>query len=400
MLLAAGCGKDKEQNGLVVSDEVEFGQADYEKIVSANNGLGFKWFSEAQPNKDGNIFISPTSLFMALAMVQNGADGVTKAEIAKVLQTEGMDVNETNQANASLMNLFHSKSDQIQLHVANSIWLNENYHFQTEFAENTKNYFNAEIKEIDIQDAQSPDMINRWVKERTNGKIEEMVDSPLDPDLVSMLINAIYFKGNWKYEFDKSQTEERPFYLEDGTTKNIPLMTLHEKLAYSENEYYQAVSLPYGKKNEMSMEVFLPRENISLDEFKSMLTSENWQKWDSQFQEKEGTLWLPKFKLEYEETLNDILKKLGMTTAFAKGADFSKMIQEDDPLWISRVKQKTYLDVNEKGTEAAAATSVEVVTESFNMEGPFRMEVNRPFFIAIVEHTSETILFMGAISNP
>ena len=243
-------------------------------------------------------------------------------------------------------------------------------------------------------------MINQWVEEKTNGKIEEIVDSPLDPDLVTILINAIYFKGDWKYEFDESQTEDRTFYLKDGTTKDVPLMRLEEKLAYMENEVLQAVSLPYGEENEMSMNVILPKENVDSEEFQTMLTYENWQKWTSEFQVKEGTLLLPKFQLEYEATLNDMLKKLGMTTAFAKGANFGKMIQEADPLWISTVKQKTYLDVNEKGTEAAAATSVEIVTESFNMDGPFRMEVNRPFVIAITENKSDTILFLGEINNP
>ena len=292
--------------------------------------------SEAEPNKDGNIFISPTSLFMALSMVYNGADGVTKDEMAKVLQVEGIDADELNSANASLMNLFHSSSERIQLNIANSIWLNENYHFQDDFAQNNRDYINAEIQEIDIFDSESPKMINQWVKDKTNGKIEEIVDSPLDPDLVTVLINAIYFKGDWKYEFDESQTEDRPFYLRDGTTKDIPLMSLEEKLAYMENETLQAVSLPYGEENEMSMNVILPKENVDLEEFQNMLTYENWQKWTSEFQVKEGTLLLPKFQLEYEATLNDMLKKLGMTTAFAKGANFGKMIQEGDPLWISQ----------------------------------------------------------------
>ena len=398
--MIAGCGKGKDQNGLQISDNVEFGSTDYEKITDSNNGLGFTVLSEAEPNKDGNIFISPTSLFMALSMVYNGADGVTKDEMAKVLQVEGIEADELNQANASLMNLFHSSSEKIQLNIANSIWLNENFHFQDDFAQYNRDYFNAEIQEIDIFDSESPKMINQWVEEKTNGKIEEIVDSPLDPDLVTVLINAIYFKGDWKYEFDESQTEDRTFYLKDGTTKDVPLMRLEEKLAYMENEALQAVSLPYGEENEMSMNVILPKENVDSEEFQNMLTYENWQKWTSEFQVKEGTLLLPKFQLEYEATLNDMLKKLGMTTAFAKGANFGKMIQEGDPLWISQVKQKTYLDVNEKGTEAAAATSVEMVTESFNMEGPFRMEVNRPFVIAITENQSNTILFLGEINNP
>ena len=398
--MIAGCGKGKDQNGLQISENVEFGSTDYEKITDSNNQLGFTMLSEAEPNKDGNIFISPTSLFMALSMVYNGADGVTKDEMAKVLQVEGIEADELNQANASLMNLFHSSSEKIQLNIANSIWLNENFHFQDDFAQYNRDYFNAEIQEIDIFDSESPKMINQWVEEKTNGKIEEIVDSPLDPDLVTVLINAIYFKGDWKYEFDESQTEDRTFYLKDGTTKDVPLMRLEEKLAYMENEALQAVSLPYGEENEMSMNVILPKENVDSEEFQTMLTYENWQKWTSEFQVKEGTLLLPKFQLEYEATLNDMLKKLGMTTAFAKGANFGKMIQEGDPLWISQVKQKTYLDVNEKGTEAAAATSVEMVTESFNMDGPFRMEVNRPFVIAITENRSNTILFLGEINNP
>ncbi|WP_428909886.1 serpin family protein [Niallia sp. Krafla_26] len=397
-LFLVGCGKDENQGNTAISEDVEYGKKDYEKIAEANNALGITWFAEAKPNKAGNIFISPTSLFMALSMVYNGADGTTKEEIEKVLHVEGMESSELNAANASLMNLLHNQSGQIQLNVANSIWLNERYHFQPDFATNNQDYYNAEMEEIDISDPESPKRINNWVKEKTNGKINDLVDSPLDPDLVTMLINAIYFKGDWKYEFDESLTEDRPFYLGDGTTRDTPLMTLNEKIAYMENEDFQAVSLPYGENQEMSMNIFLPKE--SLEEFTRILTAQNWQKWSGEFKAKEGTLLLPKFKLEYEASLKETLQKLGMTTAFSKGANFGKMIQEPDPLWISQVKQKTYIDVNEKGTEAAAATSVDVVTESFDMNGPFYMEVNRPFFIAITENTSNTILFMGAIANP
>lgn len=401
LIFAAGCGKDKEQGTIKTSDGTKSEKGDYKKIVPASNGLGFTWFSEAQPNDEGNIFISPISLFMALSMVFNGSDGGTKEEIARVLQVDGMEAAELNQANASLMNLLHKQSSQVQLNVANSIWLNKNYHFQTDFSKNNKNYFSAKIQEIDILDPQSPKTINRWVKDQTNGKIEEIVESPLDSDLVAILINAIYFKGNWQYEFDPNLTEERPFYLQNGTSKDIPFMSLHEKLAYMENEIFQAVSLPYGKNNhEMSMEIFLPRENIGLEELKKLLTQENWRKWNSQFNEKEGSVLLPKFQLEYEASLKETLKKLGMNTAFEKGANFSKMIQEDDPIWISQVKQKTFLDINEKGTEAAAATSAEMVTESFNTDGPFHMEINRPFVITITENKSQTILFIGAIANP
>lgn len=393
-----GCGTDKH-GSLEISSHVDFGEEDYQKIVSANNQLGMNLLSVVEANEDGNTFISPTSLFMALSMVYNGADGKTKDEIAKVLQVEGIDGAELNQANASLMSLLHSDSKKIQLNVANSVWLNNQFHFQTDFAKKTRDYFNAEIQEMDILDRQSSEMINDWVKQATNRKIEEMVEAPLDPNLVAILLNAIYFKGGWTYEFDKKQTEQRAFHLKDGTTKNLPLMTLNKELAYTENKSFQAVTLPYGD-GEISMNVFLPKENTSLEEFEKSLTNENWKNWMSEFHERKGTIMLPTFQMEYEVKLNETLKKLGMNSAFERDANFTKMITEDKPLWISEVKQKTYLDVNEEGTEAAAVTSVEVVAVSAPADKPFHMEVNRPFFIVITDDETGTILFMGSISNP
>lgn len=218
---------------------------------------------------------------------------------------------------------------------------------------------------------------------------------------MTMLINAIYFKGSWTYEFAEKQTAYKTFHLADGTTKEVPLMRLQEDLAYMENEDFQAVTLPYGDDEEMSMRVFLPRENTNIEDFQKMLTFENWKEWNLEFHKQKGIILLPKFQLEYETSLNEDLKKLGMTTAFNKEeANFSKMIEEDVPLWISQVKQKTFIDVNEEGTEAAAATSVQIVTESATMDRPFHMEVNRPFVIAITDNETDTILFMGVISNP
>jgi serine protease inhibitor len=399
LLVATGCGIGNQQGSLEIASHVDFGKDDYKKIVSYNNQLGLELLSKVESNGDGNSFLSPTSLFMALSMVYNGTDGITKEEIARVLHAEGIDVIELNKANASLMSKLHSNSKQIQLKVANSIWLNEDYHFQTNFAEDNRDYFNAKIQEVDISDSQSTKMINDWVEKSTNNKITDMVESPLDPNLVALLLNAIYFKGKWTHEFDKKQTENRTFYMKDGSTKEVPLMMLNEKLAYWENENFQAVSLPYGEE-EMSMKVFLPKENLSLDKFQTMLTLDNWEKWNSEFQEKEGKVMLPRFKLEYEFLLNDTLKELGMTTAFDTGANFSRMIEENEALSISRVKQKTFIEVNEEGTEAAAATSVEIVKKSASLDKPFHMEINRPFFIVITDNETGTILFLGSISNP
>ena len=386
LLLLAGvltfvvaCGTGDMNSGHDISEKVEFEQDAYQKIATPNNELGFKLLAEVEADENEKTFISPTSLFAALSMVYNGAAGETKEEIAKVLQAEGISVDDLNEANASLLSMLDKDSKQIQLSIANSIWLNEDFHFQKDFADNTKAYFNAEIDEVDVLDNASAKKINDWVKQATNDKIEDMVEEPLDPDLVALLLNAIYFKGDWTYEFDKALTENHPFYLRDGTTKEVPLMNLYEELAYMENDDFQAVALPYGD-GEMSMKVFLPKEDTSLEAFKQTLTSENWAAWETQFTFQEGTVLLPKFQLEYETVLSDSLKKIGMATAFDGRADFAKMIEEKEPLVISEVKQKTFIDVNEEGTEAAAATSVAVELTSAPMETPFYMEVNRPFF--------------------
>ncbi len=400
-ILTAGCGDtDIQDNNSQSFNKVNFGKDDYKKIVSSSNQLGMDLLTIIDADDNGNTFISPTSLFMALSMVYNGADGVTKTEIANVLQAEGIDVDEMNQANASLMSILQSDSEEIQLTIGNSIWLNENYQFQNQFAQDNQDYFNAEIQEIDIFDSTSADTINDWVSESTNNKIEKIVQNPLDSRLVAILINAIYFKGDWQFEFDDKQTEKRTFYLEDGTTKEVQLMTLNEELAYLENENFQAISLPYGD-GEMSMNIFLPREDFALKEFKTILTNDSFKKWKIEFQKQEVSIMLPKFQMEYEVVLNEALEKLGMPSAFyEKDANFSKMVTINDtnPIWISQVKQKTFIDVNEEGTEAAAVTSVEMVKESAS--ATIKMEVNRPFFIAITDEKTDAILFMGSISNP
>lgn len=390
-----------DEDGLAIASNVDYGKDDYQKINSANNELGFHLLSKVDSDEHGNIFISPTSLLMALSMVYNGADGKTKVEIAKALQAEGIDVEDLNKANASLMSMLHDRSEDIELNVANSIWLNDYFHVQDHFKTNTEDYFNAMIQEVDIHDNKTPDTINDWVKKSTNGKIKAIVDSPLDQNIVSFLINAIYFNGNWTHEFKEELTENRPFYLEDGSVKDVPAMTLNEKLAYMENDYIQAVTLPYGEGEDMSMNVILPKENTSLEEVMSLLNNESWEVWKEEFTPQEGTIMMPKFQLEYETILNESLEKLGMKTAFQeRTANFSKMIQEDESIWISQVKQKTFIDVNEKGTEAAAATSVEVKITSAPIEKPFIMEVNRPFLILITDHSTDTILFIGSIYNP
>lgn len=398
LLPLAGCGTSNDGN-LNIAEGVEFGEKDYEKIVAPNNGLGFKVINEIEADDNGNFFISPTSLLMALAMVYNGADGVTKEEIAKALQVEGINPIDVNKANASLMTMLNKDSKDMKLQVANSIWLNEEYHFQDDFSKRVKDYFNAEIEEIDITSNESPKRINNWVKDATNGKIDKMVDGPLDENLVAMLLNALYFKGDWKYPFDKKDTEKRNFSSMNGNAIQVPFMKLEEKLSYMANNEFQAIKLPYGE-GEMSMTVVLPNEGVGLAEFQSTLSSEKWEDIRSGLKRMKGTILLPKFKLSYETELNGALEALGMASAFTENANFSKMVEGDASLFISKVKQKTYIDVNEEGTEAAAVTGIEVDMTSAPADDPFIMDVNRPFFFVITDEETGVVLFMGAIANP
>ncbi|NEP07085.1 MAG: hypothetical protein F6K34_21105 [Okeania sp. SIO4D6] len=211
-----------------------------------------------------------------------------------------------------------------------------------------------------------------------------------------VLLNAIYFHGNWEEQFSEYSTKDMPFYLANGTQKQHPIMFQSSRHLYYENQYFQAVSLPY-KKGLVSMYIFLPREQVSLEGFYQVLNQKNWENWMKQFESYEVNLGLPTFKNEYEVTLNNMLKSLGMQIAFQGGrADFSGMSREK--LFISEVKHKTFVEVNETGTEAAATTSVIITLESEVIT--VDMLVNRPFFFAIRDNNSGTILFMGEITNP
>ncbi|MCM3176814.1 serpin family protein [Cytobacillus horneckiae] len=386
-----GCGASGSEGG--AETPVQFGEEDYKELLSANNQLGMEMFSEVERDENGNVFISPASLSMALSMLYNGAEGETKKEIANVLQVNGLDVKELNEANASLIDKLQKDSALIQLDIANSMWIDPKYNFQKEFAEVNQGYFHAEMKEIE-----SADNINKWVEEATNGKIKDMVKAPLDPNLTAMLINAIYFKGDWQFAFNEEETDEGEFLKGDGSAVSVPFMRMKEELAYLSTDDFQAVSLPYGD-GEMSMKIFLPNENSSIEEFEKMLTLENWESWNKEFTEKEGTVVFPKFELEYETQLNETLQKLGMPTVFTSQAELTKVIDDEGPFAVSEVKQKTFLEVNEKGTEAAAATSVAIVKMSLQ-DQPFHIEMNRPFFFTITDNDTGMNLFMGTISNP
>lgn len=369
------------------------------KVVNANNKFGFKLFSEVlkQENSEKNVFVSPSSVAIALAMTYNGASGSTQKAMAKTLELQGMNLSEINSSYADLKRLLENPDVNVQLTIANSLWADKNASLQPDFLKRNQEFYKAQVTNLNFQDASAPNIINTWVKDNTKGKINQIVDK-IDPDQMLFLINAIYFKGKWSNEFNKSKTASFPFYLASGSQKNHPMMSQDGDYRYQENGQFQAVSLPYGKDGKVSLYIFLPKQNSNLQALYQNLNAENWEKWMNQFRRREGSIRLPRFKTDYDVTLNDSLKALGMEEAFSKQANFSGIGKN---LAISQVKHKTFVEVNEEGTEAAAATSVGIVATSATQKPePFKMIVDRPFFCAIRDNQTGSILFMGSIMEP
>ena len=364
-------------------------------LSDANAKFGFKLFSELYNQKpNNNVFISPLSISIALTMTYNGTLGKTKQAMAKTLEIEGMDLGAVNQANAELREILKSADPQIELAIANSIWIRNTFdEINPDFLDRNDRFFGAEIASLDFDDPQTVETINQWVNTNTQGKITEILGKIEDHE-VMFLINAIYFKGGWKGKFDPSKTQPGIFHLLDGSEKQLPMMSHTCNYSYLEATGFRAVGLPYGE-GRVSMYIFLPEPSSNLDEFLEELNAENWENWLSRFwNEWDLRLIMPRFRLEYEMLLNDALKALGMEIAFIP---FVANLEGIAPLlYIEKVIHKTFLEVNEEGTEAAAVTSVSLPPAS--SPGPFI--VNRPFFFAIHDNWTNTILFMGTVTEP
>ncbi len=397
LLFVASCSNENKSG--MEEDLEAHTPIEIDTIANSNNKLGFHLLDRLELDESDNLLVSPTSALMALLLAYNGASGDTKEEIADALSIVDMSNEQINEANKDLINRLEKESDVMQISVANSIWINDRFHFAKEFLQKADEYFHAEHEEIDVNNAASVDRINNWVKKATNEKIEEIIQPPLDANTVAILINALYFNGKWTYEFDKENTEPEIF---NSTEKKheVPFMVMEEELDYLETDTFQAVKLPYGE-GELNMQIFLPKENVSMQEMLKEMKMENWEEWQSEFKETNGVIKLPKFEIDYETKLNDSLIQLGIEKAFdSNEADFTALIQEEEPLWIHEIKQKTYINVDEEGTEAAAVTSVEIRTTSAIIDDDFYMDVNRPFLFTIKDEESDVILFIGMINQP
>jgi serpin B len=366
-------------------------------VPKANTEFGFNLFNTIwETEQNQNIFISPFSVSTALSMTLNGASGETEQAMIDTLLLKGITTDSINSSFAQLQQALQTSDPKVTLTIANSLWGNQGIQFKPDFLQRNTQFFNAEISVLDFLDPSSLTTINQWVNDNTNGKIPKILDE-IDANAVLFLINAIYFKGAWQTEFDPSNTRDGTFHLADGSTKRVPMMFRSGRYSHYRGDAFQAVNLPYGD-GRISMYIFLPARDSDLNTFLDTLNTENWESWMSQFREQELSFRMPKFKLEYgTKELNDALTVLGMGIAFDQSrADFSRMVSLEDlgaNLYIDKVSHKTFIEVNEEGTEAAAVTIVGIVKTSL----PPEFTADRPFFFAIRDNETGTVLFMGTV---
>jgi len=370
------------------------------QLINADNAFGFDLFSLVanQAEKNKNTTVSPLSVSLALAMTYNGARGETKTEMEKAMKLSGLTSEQINNSHKALVEALQSGDPQVILEIANAIFHRNGMTIEPDFIKTDQDYYNAKVDALPVSLNEALKTVNGWVAQKTHDKIPTILDK-VDPRTAMIILNAIYFNGIWKTKFDKSGTKNLPFYLSDGTKKDVATMKLETSLEYVENELFSAVNLPYGN-GQFQMSVLLPNEGKTTKNLISELKTENWRKWMKSFKTEHCVVTMPRFKFSWDMELNEVLKTMGMPKAFTPMADFSG-ICKDGGLYIDKVIHKTYIDVNETGTEAAAVTAVVMVFSSSG-EPDLRkyFTVNRPFLFAITEKTTGAILFIGEVTNP
>ncbi len=339
------------------------------------------------------VFISPLSASIALSMTAAGAEGATQEEMLRTLGFGGLSVKDLNACNRGIIDLLSSDPEGVELNVANSLWVSDRFILKSRYIRTAGSEYSARVSNLDFSDPASPSVINRWCAENTAGRIDKMIEN-IDPATQMYLLNALYFKGMWTTPFDAANTRKDIFH---GNRRDSEVEFMHRTASFP---YYigpegALLELPYGEGS-FVMDIFLPAEGVSAEEFASGLDGEALSTLTGLLQSDRIKVTLPKFKAEYETSLNATLQRLGMRDAFTPSADFSGMSKE--PLMISEVRQKTFIEVNEEGSEAAAVTSVAVMRTSLAPE-PLEFRVDRPFVFLIRERTSGTVLFMGLVRN-
>ncbi|KGX84402.1 serpin family protein [Pontibacillus marinus] len=360
-------------------------------VIDGNTVFAWDMFKElSEEEKQKSIFFSPFSISTALSMTYQGARGETKEEMKDVLGYQGIDIQQVNESYKNYIR-FVTQIDDIDVNIGNSIWVRKGLSVKDSFIQTNQNMYGSGVFEREFSDQTVTEM-NNWISKETNGKIKDMLSPPIKPNVQMFLINAIYFKGDWQNPFKKENTKEESFHVTKGNSKTVSMMFKQEAVQYNEGSDYKAIEMPYGEGN-TSMYAVLPKKGTPLGSFISEMTDEKWSNIIKGMEtQEEVNISFPKFKVEYgTKNLNTSLKSLGMKQAF-DNADFSGM--SNSGLRINRVLHKAFIEVNEKGSEAAAATVVEM-NESASASQPKTFKADRPFLYVIADNKKESILFMG-----
>jgi serine protease inhibitor len=367
------------------------------KLVGSVNNFAYRLFAELRTGQQSqNLFFSPLSISAALTMVFNGASGTTKEAMGQTLGFGSQTDEEINESFKDLQQLLADLDQQVAFTAANAIWYDQRYELQAPFVLLNKTFFDATVQGLDFKDPDTKKAINDWVKAKTQGKIESIVQE-IRPDHVMFLVNAIYFKATWTYPFDKGMTRRSTFYQEDGSTSSVNFMTMYNgKYLYYEDAGIKLIDLPYGQ-GQFSMTFLVSNDQNTVGDISAALNSTQLATWLSKADTSRMRLRMPRFTIAYQKELRPSLTRMGMGEAFTEQADLSRMLAETaDRLFVSEVMHKTFVVVNEEGTEAAAVTGAATVPSS----DPPTIKIDRPFVFLIREKSSNAIIFLGQLMKP
>jgi len=372
--------------------------ANESKIVEGSNDFAFRLLHTLN-QKEGNesFFVSPLSISMAFGMALNGAENETYEQMRDFFGYEGMTRDEINEAKRELIDLLSGLDPQVIMNIANSVWYREGVTVKEEFLNRNRDYFDAEVRELDFGKPEAPDIINAWIEEKTESLIEEMIDQ-IGANVVMYLINAIYFNGDWTIQFDPEETRDEAFHLPGGGTMDVPLMRARDQFRYYMDDEWTALDMWYGDAG-FSFTALIPSAENSLEEIVPELSMGRFTGITEQLKEDTVQVYVPRFELDYEiDNFKQDLIDMGLTYPFGHFADFTG-ITEEYPLEISDVMHRAVIKLDEEGSEAAAVTVIEFIRTSGDAPQIMTIRLDRPFLFFIRENTSNTILFMGAYSG-
>ena len=375
---------------------------DVQTLVKDNNNFTFELYQELKTSKE-NIFFSPYSIYTAFAMTYAGAKHKTEKEIAKTLGYSLKEALPPSLAKLQLQ-LDSINTKEIVLSTVNSLWAQKDYTFLDSFMDLNKKYYGSSIYFVDYKNnpEKARQGINTWVEKKTKNKIKELLEPSKVDNLTKLILcNAIYFKGNWNSKFDSKNTHEKDFYISKRKTKKCKMMQQKQKFRYEDFGNFSAIELPY-KGNHLSMIVFLPKEIDGLSQLEKSLNGDNVEQWIESLYGTNKTkisLSFPRFKTTYATSLKKSLINMGMPTPFSGSADFSGMTGTKY-LYIDDAIHKAFIEINEKGSEAAAATAVIISTKRLYIKKDLEIKADHPFIFFIKENHTGTILFMGRVLDP